>query len=311
MVFGIVHLVGAVATVVMSVLLWRQRARRGRAWPWAMAGLVAALVWPLTLWLAVGAYWSRQDASKRAPLIAGACALCAVVGLLVVGSLGGGPAQRAQPAGPQVLREPNSPPPSMPAPKPLIAPPPPQERAVVQQVLDDDRVLIAVPGGAPRVVRVAGVRAPAAGECWVGEARAFAERTLRGAAVTVTSGVGWSSGRSAEPEVSLRLPDGVEYSSLALQRGVARLYPHAFLAEGLTAELTQAEATAKSAGTGMWGERCRPAAQAASPTAAGVVLPAHYATCADARAAGVAPLRRGDTGYSSEMDSDGDGVACE
>jgi len=37
----------------------------------------------------------------------------------------------------------------------------------------------------------------------------------------------------------------------------------------------------------------------------------YFANCAAARAAGAAPLRRGDPGYRPEMDGDGDGVACE
>jgi len=36
-----------------------------------------------------------------------------------------------------------------------------------------------------------------------------------------------------------------------------------------------------------------------------------YADCAAARAAGAAPLHRGDPGWSDGMDGDGDGVACE
>lgn len=36
-----------------------------------------------------------------------------------------------------------------------------------------------------------------------------------------------------------------------------------------------------------------------------------YRTCAEARAAGAAPLRRGQPGYNSALDRDGDGVACE
>lgn len=36
-----------------------------------------------------------------------------------------------------------------------------------------------------------------------------------------------------------------------------------------------------------------------------------YANCTEARAAGVTPLHRGDPGYSSKLDRDGDGVACE
>lgn len=36
-----------------------------------------------------------------------------------------------------------------------------------------------------------------------------------------------------------------------------------------------------------------------------------YRNCSEARAAGVAPLHRGDPGYSPRLDRDGDGLACE
>jgi hypothetical protein len=36
-----------------------------------------------------------------------------------------------------------------------------------------------------------------------------------------------------------------------------------------------------------------------------------FANCSEARAAGAAPVRRGDPGYSSKLDRDGDGVGCE
>jgi hypothetical protein len=36
-----------------------------------------------------------------------------------------------------------------------------------------------------------------------------------------------------------------------------------------------------------------------------------YANCDQARADGVAPLRKGQAGYSRKLDRDGDGVACE
>lgn len=38
---------------------------------------------------------------------------------------------------------------------------------------------------------------------------------------------------------------------------------------------------------------------------------AYYPNCAAARSAGAAPLYAGDPGYSSKLDRDGDGVACE
>lgn len=37
----------------------------------------------------------------------------------------------------------------------------------------------------------------------------------------------------------------------------------------------------------------------------------YYANCAAARSAGVAPLHKGDPGYRSGLDRDGDGIACE
>jgi len=36
-----------------------------------------------------------------------------------------------------------------------------------------------------------------------------------------------------------------------------------------------------------------------------------FANCAAARAAGAAPVRAGDPGYSRKLDRDGDGVGCE
>ena len=60
-----------------------------------------------------------------------------------------------------------------------------------------------------------------------------------------------------------------------------------------------------------------PAAPAQAAPAPAPVPPApapaavFYANCAAVRAAGAAPIRRGQPGYSSKLDRDGDGVACE
>lgn len=37
----------------------------------------------------------------------------------------------------------------------------------------------------------------------------------------------------------------------------------------------------------------------------------YYANCSAARAAGAAPVRRGDPGYAPKLDRDNDGVGCE
>ena len=52
-----------------------------------------------------------------------------------------------------------------------------------------------------------------------------------------------------------------------------------------------------------------PASPAASPSPSSG--PDAFASCDAARAAGAAPLHRGDPGYSPQLDGDGDGVACE
>ncbi len=61
-----------------------------------------------------------------------------------------------------------------------------------------------------------------------------------------------------------------------------------------------------------------PAAVVPTPPAAVVPVPprpaapsVYYSNCAAAKAAGAAPLRRGEPGYRSELDRDKDGVACE
>ena len=52
-------------------------------------------------------------------------------------------------------------------------------------------------------------------------------------------------------------------------------------------------------------------APVAVPAAPAPAPPAYYANCSAAKAAGAAPLYRGQPGYSSSLDRDGDGVACE
>lgn len=52
-------------------------------------------------------------------------------------------------------------------------------------------------------------------------------------------------------------------------------------------------------------------APAPVPVAPPVGAAVTYANCAAVRAAGAAPLHRGAPGYSSKLDRDGDGIACE
>jgi hypothetical protein len=47
------------------------------------------------------------------------------------------------------------------------------------------------------------------------------------------------------------------------------------------------------------------------PTATKSSSSVYYENCTAVRAAGAAPIHRGEPGYSSRLDRDGDGVACE
>ncbi|QHC75296.1 hypothetical protein GSU40_04285 [Rathayibacter sp. VKM Ac-2805] len=54
-----------------------------------------------------------------------------------------------------------------------------------------------------------------------------------------------------------------------------------------------------------------PAAAAPAAASTGGGGAAFYANCDAVRAAGAAPIRTGDAGYSRKLDRDGDGVGCE
>lgn len=113
-----------------------------------------------------------------------------------------------------------------------------------------------------------------------------------GLAVAAGLGLGWAlSGEEAQPVapqsfVSQDVGDGLE----SLRQREAAEPP-----ETLSA-MTGAD---------------RPEVQAPAATNRVPAGIAFYRACADARAAGAAPLYRGQPGYRDALDRDGDGVACE
>lgn len=102
------------------------------------------------------------------------------------------------------------------------------------------------------------------------------------------------------------------------------LLNHKLIAEGYAYEYTfrtpyllqsdfkEAETSARTRRLGLWaeevcnGERNRPPFP--SSTSSKDQL---YASCEDVRLAGAAPLRKGQPGYRTALDRDGDGIACE
>ncbi|MGW6448553.1 excalibur calcium-binding domain-containing protein [Lentzea sp. NPDC055074] len=150
------------------------------------------------------------------------------------------------------------------------------------------------------------------GECWATSAVEFATKTLVGKPVQVAAS-------------SLKLADGKDYAVLAVSQGAARAVA------GAESAIQVAETAAKQASLGFWGPSCggldvkpAPAPVAPQPVVPQPVVPqpepapappapapAYFANCAAAKAAGAAPLYRGQPGYRSALDRDNDGVACE
>ncbi|WNV91748.1 excalibur calcium-binding domain-containing protein [Umezawaea sp. Da 62-37] len=191
-----------------------------------------------------------------------------------------------------------------------VAPPPVRVREVV-----DGRTIVDASGAR---VLVSGLAAP--GECWAKAAADFATTSLGGKQITLVTAVGDHAG--------VLLPDGTDFAVSALSKGMARAESTAGSA------LTSAQAVAEKAGLGLWGGTCKgadtvvppapvapPPAPVAPPVPAPVAPPApapappassaYYKNCTAARAAGVTPLHRGEPGYGSHLDRDGDGIACE
>lgn len=61
---------------------------------------------------------------------------------------------------------------------------------------------------------------------------------------------------------------------------------------------------------GLGGHKDQPATPKAVAVTAKGAADVTYTSCEAVRAAGKAPLHRGDPGYSAKLDRDGDGIAC-
>jgi hypothetical protein len=87
-------------------------------------------------------------------------------------------------------------------------------------------------------------------------------------------------------------------------------HPGGLDAEGCHTNRKRGERHCHGAAAATSSRTARPAAARVSAQAAPGSGGA-FANCTAARAAGAAPVRRGDPGYGSHLDRDGDGVGCE
>jgi len=197
---------------------------------------------------------------------------------------------------------------------------------IVTSVVDGDTVDVVDDSGGGRVrVRVLGIDTPETKDprkpvqCWGPEASAFAERVLLAQRVSLYADPTQSTrDRYGRLLAYIVLPDGhTNYSVAAAAAGAARSYVYGGHPVSLWATIAAAEQNAQATRLGLWGPPCNGAAVGNSPAAdvsppeTTAADPVYFSSCAAARAAGHAPLRRGEPGYRAKLDRDDDGEACE
>jgi len=206
-----------------------------------------------------------------------------------------------------------APPSSAPATTTTTTAPPPEY--IVAEVLTGDSVVLN-DGKQTITVTIAGIDAPdvTTAQCWAAEAKKFAADTLIGQKIVLPVGT-----VAAHAAVRMILADGRDFAVLAIATGAVRA-----AADTADTAVKEAEAAARLAALGLWGQPCFgelvaappvqplvPAPPAEEPPVAEPAPAAYYKNCDAVRAAGKAPLYRGEPGYRSGLDRDGDGTACE
>ena len=108
-----------------------------------------------------------------------------------------------------------------------------------------------------RIVQLAGIEVPAAGEPWAEAARAALERLAAGRTVDLLygggGGGGGAAGEGAEAPLQVRVADGPWLEAALLDAGLARVRPRPG-ETALAADLLAHEARARAHGRGLWGD---------------------------------------------------------
>lgn len=225
--------------------------------------------------------------SKRVLLAA-----VSVVGVGVVGSVVASPGTYNTPASPPTVAPVVV---SETPPSPATGP----SGVVVSRVVDADTFKVG-----DTTIRVLGVQAPEAGTAAGDQATAWATHILDGQTVRLEADPSQpGTDRYGRTLAHVYLSDGTNYGQQLIGQGWATEYTvgRAHRYQGL---FRNTQTAAKGEGNGMWALR-------AAPVPSETVGAVRYASCAEAREAGVTPLHEGDPGYRSGLDGDRDGVACE
>ena len=196
-------------------------------------------------------------------------------------------------------------------------------RLTAARVIDGDTIVTS----AGDTIRLAGIDTPERGQCGYSEATANLRRTLADNTLTLTKA--GLTDRDKYGRLIRYVDVGEQDAGMGqIMGGFARArydsrdgygrHPRQddyVAADAATPSICAASSTTQAA------ESTAPAASATAtrkatepdtetePPETGKTTP--YANCTEVREAGAAPLHRGDPGYSTRLDRDGDGTACE
>lgn len=188
------------------------------------------------------------------------------------------------------------------------APPPPTtttaaDRLTAARVIDGDTIVTS----AGDTVRLAGIDTPERGQCGYSEATRNLREVLAGQDITLTKA--GMTDRDRYGRLIRYVDVGEQDAGMdQIMGGFARARYDS--RDGYGRHPRQDDYVAADDAT--------PSICAASSTEPNTKTEAHktgkttpYANCTEVREAGAAPLHRGDPGYSTRLDRDGDGTACE
>jgi endonuclease YncB( thermonuclease family) len=176
---------------------------------------------------------------------------------------------------------------------------------VVTQVIDGDTIVI----DTGEHVRLIGIDTPEAGHCGSDTATRNLRNLVYAKAVVLTAGARDDVDKYGRLLRYVELPDGTDaglaqiHAGLAIARYDSR--------DGYGYHDREDQYVAADTGADV---QCIASAPSSSNATASSSTPSgesvYYANCDAARAAGAAPLHRGEPGYRAALDGDHDGVAC-
>lgn len=211
------------------------------------------------------------------------------------------------------------------APPTGLQPEAPTTSGIIAEVVDGDTVVIAFADGTTEKVRLVGLDTPETKDprkpvqCFGREASRRVAELLDGQAVQFEPDPSDTRDKYGRLLGFVWLSDGRLYNHTMILEGFAHEYTYQGRSYPHQAEFKAAEVAAREAAVGLWspttcaGDTTQEADSTPTTTSPTAPAPADvsFPNCAAARAAGRAPLREGEPGYSPRLDGDRDGVACE